>query len=204
MSQAAFEGPAQGRGGRLRDPQLDEAITDAARQLLEERGIDATTIDAIARRAGVARATVYRRWPNKDALIAQLIRDFNPELPVADRGCVRTELVELLLAQLVALQGETGHLYPALGAHAAFSPEAADALKEVVDRRRAATLEVLQRGMARAEIRDDFDVDLSLCLTWGPLYYRFLGFLSGAEPVERTFVERLVDSVLQGIGGRSA
>ena len=58
--------------------------------------------------------------------------------------------------------------------------------------------------MARAEIRDDFDVDLSLCLTWGPLYYRFLGFLSGGEPVDRAFVERLVDSVLQGIGGRSA
>jgi AcrR family transcriptional regulator len=194
------ERPRPGRGGRLRDPQVDEAITAAARALLEERGIDGTTIDAIARRAGVARATVYRRWPNKDALIAQLIRDLKPDLPVADRGCVRAELVELLAAQLAALQGATGHLYPALGAHAAFSPAAAAALKEVVDRRRCAVLEVLRRGIQRAEIREDFDLDLGLCLTWGPLYYRFLGFQSGAAPIERDFVERLVDSLLAGIG----
>src|SRR4051794_619094 len=79
VRQEGSECPGPSRGGRLRDPQVDEAITDAARELLEEHGIDATSMDAIARRAGVARATVYRRWPNKGALIAQLIRDFFPE-----------------------------------------------------------------------------------------------------------------------------
>ena len=194
------ERAAHGRGGRLRDPQVDEAITTAARQLLEERGVEGTTIDGIARRAGVARATVYRRWPNKDALVAQLIRDFDPKLPVTDLGCVRTELVELLLAQLAALQSETGHLYPVLGAQAAFSPAAAAALTDVVERRREAVQEVLRRGMQRAEIRQDFDIELALCLVWGPLYYRFLGTMAGVAPIDRAFVERVVDCVLAGIG----
>jgi AcrR family transcriptional regulator len=199
VRQEGSECPGPSRGGRLRDPQVDEAITDAARELLEEHGIDATSMDAIARRAGVARATVYRRWPNKGALIAQLIRDFFPELPVPDRGCVRAELVDVLAAQLGLLQGKAGRLYPALGAHAAFSPAAAEALKEVVDRRRSAIHEVLRRGMGRAQIRQDLDIDLVLSLTWGPVYYRFLGFLSGAGTVERDFVDRLVDALLEGI-----
>jgi AcrR family transcriptional regulator len=202
VAQEGTERPGQGRGGRLRDPQVDAAITAAARRLIEERGIEATTMDAVARRAGVARATVYRRWPNKDALIAHLIREFEPELPVVDRGSVRAELVELLQAQLAALEGATGYLYPVLGAQAAFSPAAAAALKDVVERRRAAVHEVLRRGMRRAQIRQDFDLELALCLTWGSLYYRFLGSVSGVEPIDRAFVERLVDSVLAGIGER--
>jgi AcrR family transcriptional regulator len=191
--------PGLPRGGRPRDPHVDEAIDQATRALLRERGVGATTIDEIARRAGVARTTVYRRWPNKDALLAHFIRSFVCDFSVPDHGCVRTELVELLAAQLASLQTDDGQLYPTLGAHAVFAPAATEALTEVVSRRRDAIQDVLRRGIDRAQIRGDFDLSLALSVLWGPIYYRFLGSLAGAGPIDRDFVERLVDNLLEGI-----
>src|ERR1700761_2468519 len=82
-------------GGRARNPELDGAITTATTALLEERGFAELTIEAIARRAGVSRATVYRRWPNLDALLAHVLRGVVREIPIPDRGHVRDNLIAL-------------------------------------------------------------------------------------------------------------
>jgi AcrR family transcriptional regulator len=112
-------GPAP--GGRARDPELDDAIVAAARTLLGERGVAGLTIEAIARRAGVARATVYRRWANRDALLLHFLRGLVREIPIPDRGHVRDDLVELLLDQLSFLESEAGTLYPSLSVQAGVS-----------------------------------------------------------------------------------
>jgi AcrR family transcriptional regulator len=192
-------------GGRARDPQLDAAITRATRELLEQRGVGGLTLEAIARRAGVGRATIYRRWPNRDALLSDLLRGLVRDFPIPDRGDVREELIELLNDQLTFLRIEAGKLYPSLAVHAGVNGEANDALWEIVLRRRAALLVVLQRGVKRHQIRPELDLAFSYHLIWGPVYYRYLGELAGDAPIEPDFITKLVDSLLVSIGtSRSA
>ncbi len=186
-------------GGRARDPELADAIADATRTLLEERGTGGLTIEAIARRAGVARATVYRRWPSRDALLAHLLRGFVREFAIPDHGHVRDDLIELLREQLNVLEREAGTFYPSLGALAGFDPAVGEALSELVRRRRAALDAVLRRAIERHEIRGDVDPDLGLFLLWGPVYYRYLGALADKAPIEPDFIVKVVDSVLAGI-----
>jgi AcrR family transcriptional regulator len=186
--------------GRARDPELDDAIAQATRTLLEERGLAALTIEAIARRAGVARATVYRRWPNRDALLLHLLEGLVREFPIPDSGHVRDDLIELLRDQLNFLESEAGKLYPSLGVQAGVDPAAGEALRNLVRGRRAALDAVLRRGVERHQIRSDLDIELGLFLIWGPVYYRYLGALAGKAPIEQDFIVKLVDSVLAGIG----
>jgi AcrR family transcriptional regulator len=191
-------GPAP--GGRARDPELDDAIVEAARTLLGERGVAGLTIEAIACRAGVARATVYRRWANRDALLLHFLRGLVREIPIPDRGHVRDDLVELLRDQLSFLESEAGTLYPSLSVQAGVDPAAGEALWDLVRHRRTALDTVLRRGIERHQIRADIDIELGLFLIWGPVHYRYLGALAGKAPIERDFIVKLVDSVLLGIG----
>ena len=186
-------------GGRPRDPGLDEAIAQATKEVLAERGLAALTLEGVARRAGVSRATVYRRWPNLDALLVHLLRGLVHDFGVPPHDDVRDALVELLAEQADVLIREAGTLYPILGAHAAFDPAAREALTALVSRRRAPLEAVLRRGIASNQLPGDVDIDLSLYLLWGPVYYRYLGALAGQEPIEREFIARVVDNVLGGL-----
>ena len=186
--------------GRARNPDLDDAIASATRALLEERGLAALTIEAIARRAGVGRATIYRRWPNLDALLLQVLRSVIREIPIPDCGNVREDLIEMLGEQLQLIEREAGKLYPSLAHQATVSPGARQALRELMQRRHAAVEVVLRRGIERREIRDDIDTKLAFFLLWGPIYYRYLSAFAAECTIEADFVVRLVDHVLVSIG----
>src|SRR3954449_8248002 len=81
--------------GRPRDPETDGRITKAAAQLMLERGFDRTTVDDVAARAGVGKATVYRRWPSKEDLaVAAMETLYTAEFPEADTGSIETDLTE--------------------------------------------------------------------------------------------------------------
>lgn len=190
--------------GRARNPDLDDAIATATRELLEQHGLGGLTIEAIARRAGVGKATVYRRWPNRDALLAHLLRALVREFPIPDRGHVRDDLIEFLQAQLTFLHTEAGSLYPALGAQAGIDTAARGALWELVLRRRSALLAVLLRGVERHQIRGDLDLGLAYYTIFGPVYYRYLGALAGHTPIEPNYITNLVDGVLLGIGTKTS
>ena len=79
--------------GRPRDPGTDDRITTAAAELLLQRGFDRTTVDDVAARAGVGKATVYRRWPSKEDLaVAAMETLYSSEMPEPDTGSIRTDL----------------------------------------------------------------------------------------------------------------
>ncbi len=191
---------APASGGRARDPELDDAITTATTALLEESGFAGLTIEAIARRAGVARATVYRRWPNLDALLAHVLRGVVHEIPIPDRGNVREDLIAILEEELAVVRRDAGKLYPSLGVQAKADSGAREALADLMQHRRAAVREVLRRGVDRGEIRDDVDLDLAFFLVWGPVYYRHMFGFACAAPIQADFIPRLVDAVLLSIG----
>lgn len=106
--------------GRPRDPALDVAILAAALDLLGEGGLETCALDAVARRAGVGKATIYRRWPSKDALVRDAFGSTAPDLlPAEDHGSLTADTTALLTALAAALRSPRALAWrrtvPALG-----------------------------------------------------------------------------------------
>lgn len=139
--------------GRPRDPGLDIAIRTAAIELIGEGGIEACALDEVARRAGVGKATIYRRWASKDALVVDAFRYSPPmEVPSADQGSLAAD-ARALLAGLVAsletpLALATRQLMPMLASH----PEIAEVYRT---RFAGAWTQAMDDVLARAEARGE-------------------------------------------------
>lgn len=185
--------------GRPRDPERDAAILAASLDLLAERGVAGTTVEAVAARAGVGKATVYRRWASREALIVDAVASVTAPLPVPDLGSVRADLLQMLSAVGRRKPDSTERLLPRLLGEGGRNPELLRNLREhVIEPRRARFREVLQRGVARAELRADLDLELAVDLLVAPvLYRRMIDGISGELPPAA--LAGLVDVVLSGI-----
>jgi AcrR family transcriptional regulator len=179
--------------GRPRSERAATAILGAARELLEERGLRGLSVDAIAARAGVSKATIYRWWPNKSAVVMDaFLADTGPRMPFPDTGSVREDL-RRQLRSVIRLFNEprTRGPFVALIAESQHDPEVARALRErFIAARRAAAREVFERGQARGELRADLDIDIANDALYGALYYRLL--VSGA-PLRPRYADALLD-----------
>jgi AcrR family transcriptional regulator len=187
--------------GRPRSAAAHRAILDATVRLLSEVGFAATTVEAVAARAGVGKATVYRRWPSKvplviDALDARAIE----QVPIPRTGSVRGDLIEFLVGLVETMSGPDGRLVAPLLAEISRNQELAEAFRrDLVAPRRAGMEEIMREGMARGELRPDLDVDLALDTPVGIIFQRLLIL---GEPVDKEVVRRIVDQLLEGIGAR--
>jgi AcrR family transcriptional regulator len=175
--------------GRPRSEQVHEAILTAA---LEE-------VSAVGFRAGVAKTTIYRRWPNKaavvmDAFLAHLGPD--TDFPETERGIESMRLQ--LRAQARAFRGKYGKVVKALLGEAQFDPELALAFSERwrIPRRRVAT-EMIRRAIEEGDIRHDIDIDVAMDMLYAPLYYR-LQIKSG--PLSDAFADQVFEQVIAGLG----
>lgn len=171
-------------------------ILQAAMALFGEVGIDKMTIAAVAERAGVGKATIYRRWPTKAELVLAAVA-FTDVHSVADTGSVRGDL--LLYQREFASQmlgPGAGNFVAHMTSEAAVNADFRRVLSRFVANRRQLLHEVLERGVARGEIRADADLDLALELFSGPLVYRVT--MAGL-PIDADEPERLVDLVLEGL-----
>ena len=169
------------RPGRPRSPEAHAAILRAALELAVEGGLRGLSMEAIAARAGVGKATIYRRWKSKEELFVEAIASIalNPEVP--DTGSVRGDFEAASRAAVGRMAPEAFRVLPRLMADAADDPELLEALHEALVRpRRAAIGTVLRRGVERGELRADIDVDLISDMLIGPLIARVL--LSGGDP----------------------
>lgn len=176
-----------------------QAALDAVLDLIVERGIHGVTTNAVAERARTSKATMYRRWPTKDALIADAIGTLvNREIEVPDAGSLAGDLHELL-REAVDLYStpRAAALMPELVAGMARDPDLADAVRSgfLAGRRRALD-EVLQRADERGELRDDVDHDLCLDLLGGAVFYRLL--VTGG-PLDHRFADDLTAVLLRAI-----
>ena len=187
--------------GRPRSPEADEAILAAAVELLGERGYERTSMEEVARRAGVSKATVYRRWPGKPQLVTDVLRAVVDIVDVPDTGDTRGDLLAIATANSHAL-GDTplGRIANGLSGQFARDPElAADFRQRFVAPRRAMVTQVLRRGIERGDLRDDLDLELVLDMLTGTLYYR--AHVSGGA-VDAGSIERLVSHLLDGLAPR--
>jgi len=188
--------------GRPRDPRSDDAILGAMRELIAEHGLRRVTIEAVADRAGVAKTTIYRRWHSKEELALALLVDVAERvMPVRDVGNTRAELFALVHATVRVLsETQMGRVMQSIVSDLATHPELAAAFEQhVVGVRREEVRRVIDRGIARGDLRAEADYELAPELLIGPVYYRFL---LSQQPLDRGFAVRVVDAVLAGYGAR--
>ncbi|HEV7762171.1 MAG TPA: TetR/AcrR family transcriptional regulator [Acidimicrobiales bacterium] len=186
------------RPGRPRDARAAEAILAAAADVLAQCGPAGFTVDAVAARAGVGKATIYRRWPSRAELLLETANQAALDLKDPDTGSVRADLVFVLSALAVKLRlTNAGRLMPALMAEAAINPEMSRTLAAFVEERRRLTLDLVTRAVDRGELPDDTDPSLLIDLVAGPIFYRTL---VARHPVEPEDVEQMVDAALRALG----
>jgi len=188
----------QRRPGRPRDARADEAIMDAAVAVLADRGPAGFTVDEVASRAGCGKATVYRRWPSRAALLLDTAHRLGLEPPVVDTGSLRADLVEMLTALGHKMRATpAGRILPGVIAEASIEPGMRAVLATFIEDRRERPREILQRGVARGELPPDTDLEMMLDLLGGTVMYREL---IAVHAVDDEFIERLVDRMLTAFG----
>src|SRR3954447_2537243 len=174
----------------------ETAILDATRELLAESGVHGLTMEGVAIRAGVAKTTIYRRWRSKDELaLAVLIDMVEQVVETPELDDTRAELIAFVDGAVMIL-GSTlmGRVMQGIVSELAANPGLAAAFRErVVSLRVAEVRRLVERGIARGDLRPDADYELAHELLFGPVYYPLL--LSG-EPVSEDHGERVVDAVL--------
>jgi AcrR family transcriptional regulator len=183
--------------GRPRNEACTGEILEAALRLVAEVGIAGLTMDAVARRAGVGKATIYRRWSSKEALMldAWMSCVRTPEVP--DTGTLQGDL-ELLLGGVDRpfSDAELQRVFPQMIAAAKVNPDVADAYREFIAQRRAPLQTVLQRAVARGEIDRDADLQVIHDLLVAPLMYRWM--VSDA-PIDDSVIRQIIAVVTAGI-----
>ena len=187
--------PARHPGGRPLDVSRDDAIRNAALEVLAEDGYDRLTIDAVAARAHAGKATVYRRWRSKAELVVDAVACRAPVTGTPpDTGSLRGDLYALVTAKLGALEaGEAGQMLGLISAMPRH-PELQRAFRECFVAPRYGLLgQVFERAAARGEIPPERDLDV-LCGVFPALLMQRL-FLVG-EPPDEPFLRSVVDQVL--------
>jgi AcrR family transcriptional regulator len=170
-------------------------ILDATLGELQEVGYDRMTMDAVAKRAGASKATLYRHWPNKAELVVAAIRHMRGDAleVLPDTGRLRDDLLGLLVGtqprsaedQLCVMRG----MVSACGS----DPELATAFfEQVVNTKRSAALELMRRAQARGEVSEATDIQFLVDAAPAMLIFRHL---LTPFPVDEEYLTRLVDEI---------
>lgn len=189
------------RRGRPRDEGSAERILAATLDLVAEAGIAGLTMDAVACRAGVGKATIYRRWSSKEALLLDAWSSCVTSRPVPDTGTLRGDLDDLFRTDEQPMAYEqVQRVFPQMIAAAKVNPDVAEAYRAFITERRRPLRTVIERWMAKGELPDDLDVELLLDLLIAPVLYRWQ--VTDA-PVDDDLIARLFDMVLEGVRPRT-
>jgi AcrR family transcriptional regulator len=187
------------RPGRPRSERARQAILRAAADLLLDEGAAQVSMDAVAERAGVSKATIYRWWPSKerlalDALLEWAATGSSPR----DTGSLRADLLSLVRPWVREIRRRPfARVIAALLTEAQSDPAfAEDYRRHFVEQRRAPMRAAFERAIARGEVPADLDVEVALDLIYGPVYHRLL---HGHAPLTDRFAASVIDLALTGI-----
>jgi len=182
------------KAGRPRDPACDEAILRATLDAFAANGYTGLRIEGVAARAGVAKATVYRRFPTKADLVVEAIKaGLQIEDVLPDTGDLRADLVAMMRPLMHHLRGDHGQLLTTFAAERVRNPDLAEAFdRAVVGRKREHMRHVVQAAVDRGDLPPDADVDL--IAEAGPAYV-WHHALYGL-PLDDDLPERIVRMIL--------
>jgi AcrR family transcriptional regulator len=183
--------------GRPRSEEAHNAILDATLALLVEVGFSALTVEGVAQRAGVGKATIYRRWPSKLPLVVEAFSQL-PALEEVDSGNLVLDLSAMLKSYLQLFnQTPLAAVLPSLAGERAHNPELSQLFDPVMKARRQPLIRALERGVARGDLPTDLDVELAADLIVGPIAVRVM---NGSRVNPRS-VGPIVELALRGIQG---
>lgn len=177
------------------DPRVERsrtAVLDAAVDLLLEGGLEAVTFDAVSGRSGVARTTIYRHWPHRDDLLADVFRLLSVDLDLPGADIPPVERVRLVLRQLAAVLGAPRwqRALPALINAARYNKELASFHHHLSQHQSKVLTTVLTDAIAAGELPPDTDLSEALLQLMGPL----LGAVfTRPDAIDEAFADRLVD-----------
>jgi len=186
--------------GRPRSERARLAILDTAGELLLEHGLAGASMDAVAARAGVSKATIYRWWPSKETLALEAVyrawSDVGPPQP--DTGSLRGDLRAMLLPWVRRLRERPyGRVIAAFVTEAQTNPAFGEQYRtRFVEPRREQGGAAFARAAARGEIPTGINVEVALDMLYGPIYHRFL---HRHAPLTDRFVTAVIDAVLRGL-----
>jgi AcrR family transcriptional regulator len=177
----------------------------AARTLFAERGIDATSMDAIAAAAGVSKATIYNHWPDKDALCLEVMAElhgFDAELVDTDTGDLRADLLAVMGRTPPAEYEEVRErILPHFMAHAARNPTFGQAWRaRVLEPPREQITRALRRAIGRGELPESLDIDFGLGLLQGPQMYWYVRRATTGRGPNAFPAALIIDTILRGVG----
>jgi len=186
------------RPGRPRSERAEQAILDACLEAIADCGVDGVHCEDVAARAGVGKATLYRRWPGKEDLLIAAFASLKSPLPEPRGESVREDLIAMLdvmaadaedprYARQFALMHGEGQRYPRLVKRYK---------EQVVEPRRELIRSVLRHGVATGELRPDTDIEVAMLMLTGAVMARGNHDPAPAEP---GFAARVVDELLGGI-----
>jgi AcrR family transcriptional regulator len=189
-------GQAGQTAGRPRSEEAHQAILDATLALLSEVGYSALTVEGVAGRAGVGKATIYRRWSSKLPLVVEAFGQL-PALEDVDTGSLADDL-KTMLRNYLALFNDTplAAVLPSLAGERAHNAELSELFDPVMRARRQPLVRALERGVARGEIAPDVDLELAADLIVGPIAVRL--FFTG-RVIHQGLVDPVVDLALRGV-----
>jgi AcrR family transcriptional regulator len=182
--------------GRPRSEVAHQAILDATLELLTEVGFSALTVEGVAQRAGVGKATIYRRWPSKLPLVVDAFREL-PAFTDVDTGTLAGDLKAMLTDYLRSfLATPLVTVYPSLAAERRHNPELGELLDPLLRDRRRPLGAALRRAVERGELAPELDLDLASDLIVGPIAVRL--FFRGTQ-IKPDMVAPMVDMALDGL-----
>jgi AcrR family transcriptional regulator len=183
--------------GRPRCERARQAILNSTLSFLEkkEKGFADLTIEYVSAEAGVGKATVYRWWPTKAALVADAFASsVTQKLRFPDTGSVRQDMSQQMNQLVKILRSRRGHILSAILGAGQSDSTLINAFRErFLKPRRAEAYATLQRGIVRGELSANLDLDLVLDALYGPIYMRFL---IGHNSLTPRFVDQLCELVL--------
>ncbi|WNS41118.1 TetR/AcrR family transcriptional regulator [Paenibacillus sp. MMS20-IR301] len=184
--------------GRPRNSEAKNAILNASYDLLLEMGFGSVTVEKIAEQAKVSKATIYKWWPNKAAVVMDgYLFAAAARLPVPDTGSVKEDLLAHAGNLAMFLASREGKVITELIGEGQFDSGLAEAYRtRYFGPRRQEAAQLLERGIARGELQAGLDVESSIDLIYGPIFYRLL--LTG-DDLGENFIQTLIRLALEGI-----
>ena len=174
-------GAVRRKRGRPRDPEADHRILAAASALLLERGFDTMTVDEVASRARVGKATVYRRWAKKEDLaVAAMSQLYKVQMPIPDTGSFREDVRQSYRDTIRFANSPAGAAFlRATVVECARDPRIAALYRTASAEITVSAAQMYQRGIERGEVRADVNVEIASTLLGGVLAHRIIS----AEPM---------------------
>lgn len=188
----------QGKRGRPRNVETQKSILSASYDLLLENGFEAVTVEKIADRAKVSKATIYKWWPNKAAVVMDgFLSAAAARLPVPDTGSAFNDILIHATNLARFLTSREGTIIKELIGGGQFDAGLGEAYRtRYFHPRRLEARLLMERGVHRGELKKNLDIELSTDLIYGPIFYRLL---ITDEKLDDSYVHHLVNTAFEGI-----